>query len=133
MPEDLLAHDCIRLVRGRRIFDRWAFTEAGRRREVHVHGTLATTSSEVILGWATAGLGIALKLAGTSATISKAARSRPACSRSPATRRGFISSMPDGATCRRACAPSSISAPTISRPASLASLEHRTQKSRIFA
>ncbi len=62
VPDDLLSHDCIRLVRGRRVFDRWAFAEGGKRREVHVNGTLATTSGEVVHGWAVAGLGVALKL-----------------------------------------------------------------------
>ncbi|WP_158806903.1 LysR family transcriptional regulator [Beijerinckia sp. L45] len=62
VPDDLLRHDCIRLVRGRRVFDHWAFNDAGRRRELHVHGTLSTTNSNVVLSWALAGLGIAQKL-----------------------------------------------------------------------
>ncbi len=62
VPDDLLRHDCIRLVRGRRVFDRWSFAEGGKRREIHVNGTLATTSGEVVHGWVVAGLGVALKL-----------------------------------------------------------------------
>jgi DNA-binding transcriptional LysR family regulator len=60
-PEDLHGHNCIRLVRGRQIFDRWVFEEAGQRREVQVTGTLSTTSGEVVRDWALAGKGIAFK------------------------------------------------------------------------
>lgn len=61
VPEDLLRHDCIRLVRGRRVFDDWAFAEDGRRRAVHVSGSLASTSGEVVHDWIMAGLGPGLK------------------------------------------------------------------------
>lgn len=60
-PDDLLNHDCLRLVRGRHLFDRWSFREAGRRREVQVSGTLATNNAEVVHGWALMGRGVALK------------------------------------------------------------------------
>lgn len=60
-PEDLLQHDCIRLVRGRRVFDRWAFRVDGARQEIQVSGTLSTTSGEVVRDWALASKGIALK------------------------------------------------------------------------
>jgi DNA-binding transcriptional LysR family regulator len=60
-PEDLRQHDCIRLVRGRRIFDSWVFQENGERFEVAVSGTLTTTSGEVVHDWVRAGRGIALK------------------------------------------------------------------------
>jgi DNA-binding transcriptional LysR family regulator len=61
VPEDLLAHNCIRLVRGRRMFDRWIFEEDGQRRELQVNGTLSTTSGEVMYGWVLDSRGIALK------------------------------------------------------------------------
>jgi DNA-binding transcriptional LysR family regulator len=60
-PADLLQHDCIRLVRGRRVMDAWAFQEQGKRFEVVVNGTLTTTSGEVVHDWVRAGNGIALK------------------------------------------------------------------------
>lgn len=60
-PEDLKRHDCIRLVRGRRVIDSWLFQENGRRFEVRVNGTLSTTSGEVVHDWVRAGMGIALK------------------------------------------------------------------------
>jgi DNA-binding transcriptional LysR family regulator len=60
-PNDLLNHDCARLVRGRRVFDRWIFKEDGRAREVHVQGTLLTNNSEVTHEWALASRCIAIK------------------------------------------------------------------------
>ena len=60
-PSDLLQHDCIRLVRGRRVMDAWVFQEQGKRLEVVVNGTLTTTSGEVVHDWVRAGKGIALK------------------------------------------------------------------------
>lgn len=62
-PSDLLHHDCIRLVRGRRVMDSWIFQEQGKRFEVTVNGTLSTTSGEVVHDWVRAGKGIALKAA----------------------------------------------------------------------
>jgi DNA-binding transcriptional LysR family regulator len=61
VPGDLLEHRCIRLVRGRRVFDRWLFEEEGQRREVQVRGALSTTSGEVVYDWVLAGRGIAMK------------------------------------------------------------------------
>ena len=61
VPEDLLRHDCIRLVRGRRTFDEWVFAEDGKRRTVQVSGSLASTSGEVVHDWIMAGLGPGLK------------------------------------------------------------------------
>ena len=58
---DLAAHDCLRLVRGQRVFDRWSFVEDGRRREIQVRGTLSTASGEVLHDWALKGRGLALK------------------------------------------------------------------------
>jgi DNA-binding transcriptional LysR family regulator len=60
-PGDLLQHDCIRLVRGRRVMDAWVFQQQGKRLEVVVNGTLTTTSGEVVHDWVRAGRGIALK------------------------------------------------------------------------
>jgi DNA-binding transcriptional LysR family regulator len=62
-PSDLLQHDCIRLVRGRRVMDTWLFQDQGKRFEVIVNGTLSTTSGEVVHDWVRAGKGIALKAA----------------------------------------------------------------------
>jgi DNA-binding transcriptional LysR family regulator len=60
-PEELAGHDCLRLVRGRRVFDRWRFQRDGSPIEVHVDGALCSTSGEVIHGWALEGRGLALK------------------------------------------------------------------------
>jgi DNA-binding transcriptional LysR family regulator len=60
-PADLAGHDCIRLVRGQRVFDRWVFQEDGRRRDVQVRGTLSTASGEVLHDWALKGRGLVLK------------------------------------------------------------------------
>ena len=60
-PEDLKQHNCIRLVRGRRVIDAWLFQENGRKFEVTVSGALTTTSGEVVHDWVRAGMGIALK------------------------------------------------------------------------
>lgn len=60
-PEELEQHDCILLVRGRRVMDSWVFQENGRRFEVTLKGTLTTTSGEVVHDWVRAGMGIALK------------------------------------------------------------------------
>lgn len=60
-PEDLRQHDCIRLVRGRRVIDAWSFQEGGRRFELTVSGSLTTTSGEVVHNWVRAGRGVGLK------------------------------------------------------------------------
>jgi DNA-binding transcriptional LysR family regulator len=60
-PEDLLRHNCIRLVRGRHVFDQWTFAENGKPREVQVQGTLMTNNSEVMHGWGLMGRGIIFK------------------------------------------------------------------------
>ena len=60
-PIDLLDHDCARLVRGRRVFDRWIFKEDGRVREIQVQGTLLTNNSEVMHEWALAGRAVTIK------------------------------------------------------------------------
>jgi DNA-binding transcriptional LysR family regulator len=60
-PEDLLRHDCIRLVRGRHVFDRWTFLENNKPREVRVNGTLLTNHSEVMHEWTLMGRGLGFK------------------------------------------------------------------------
>jgi DNA-binding transcriptional LysR family regulator len=60
-PEDLSAHQCLRLVRGRRLMDRWRFQCDGAIRELQVSGRLSTTSSEVLYQWALEGYGIGIK------------------------------------------------------------------------
>ncbi|MDB5761407.1 MAG: transcriptional regulator, LysR family protein [Herminiimonas sp.] len=60
-PEDLSAHQCLRLVRGRRLIDRWRFECDGAIREMQVSGRLSTTSSEVLYQWALEGYGIGIK------------------------------------------------------------------------
>jgi DNA-binding transcriptional LysR family regulator len=60
-PEDLLEHECIRLVRGRHVFDQWTFSENGTTREVQVRGSLLSNSAEVMHGWALMGRGIVQK------------------------------------------------------------------------
>lgn len=60
-PADLLEHDCARLVRGRRVFDRWVYNEHGEVREIRVTGKLLSNNAEVIHQWAVAGKAIAYK------------------------------------------------------------------------
>jgi DNA-binding transcriptional LysR family regulator len=60
-PDDLLRHNCIRLVRGRHVFDRWTFAENSKLREVRVRGALMTDNAEVMHGWALMGRGLVLK------------------------------------------------------------------------
>jgi DNA-binding transcriptional LysR family regulator len=61
IPDDLLEHECIRLMRGRKLFDRWLFREDGVNREIRVRGRLMTTSSEVTYQWICNGYGIGIK------------------------------------------------------------------------
>lgn len=60
-PADLQLHDCILLLRGRHLMDRWLFQENGERIEIPVRGALSTNNAEVVHGWALAGRGVALK------------------------------------------------------------------------
>ena len=61
VPHDVLAHECIRLVRGRRVVDIWTFLIDGVPHDLHVSGQLSSTSAEVVHDWTLAGRGIALK------------------------------------------------------------------------
>ena len=60
-PEALQDHDCLRLVRGHRVFDRWRFQRDGAFVDIDVKGRLSTASGEVLHDWALAGRGVALK------------------------------------------------------------------------
>lgn len=60
-PLDLLDHDCIRLIRGRHVFDRWIFKEDGCIVEVPIRGSLLTNNAEVMHDWALAGRAISIK------------------------------------------------------------------------
>jgi DNA-binding transcriptional LysR family regulator len=62
VPEDLLKHDCLLLVRGRRVFDRWQFVDNGNAYDLQVRGRMLTSSSEVTHQWALSGYGIAVKM-----------------------------------------------------------------------
>jgi DNA-binding transcriptional LysR family regulator len=60
-PDDLLEHECICLVRGRHIFNRWTFSEDGKVRELQVRSVLMSDHAEVVHDWALMGHGITLK------------------------------------------------------------------------
>ena len=60
-PEDLLAHACIRLVRGRHVFDTWTFVDDKQLLDVQVRGALSTSNAEVLHGWILDGYGMGLK------------------------------------------------------------------------
>jgi DNA-binding transcriptional LysR family regulator len=60
-PEDLLKHNCIRRVRGRRVVGNWRFAEGGNVRELRVNGNLCTNSGEVMHEWLLKGRGIGVK------------------------------------------------------------------------
>lgn len=61
-PDDLLNHNCIRLMRRQRTFDEWRFqTPEGEIRNVQVSGTLLTSSGEVMHQWTLEGRGIGMK------------------------------------------------------------------------
>ncbi|RUL65750.1 LysR family transcriptional regulator [Dyella dinghuensis] len=60
-PDDLLSHECILLMFGRHVYDRWPFQEDGKEREIQVHGSLCCDNTEVVRGWALAGCGVATR------------------------------------------------------------------------
>lgn len=62
VPEDLLGHECIRLVRGYEVIDHWRFSVDGEPRELQVSGRLTSSSAEIVHGWALSGRGIAVKV-----------------------------------------------------------------------
>jgi DNA-binding transcriptional LysR family regulator len=61
-PDDLSQHDCIRLIRGERMMERWLFAENGVQRAVRVRGALSTDNSEVMHDWLLDGHGVGLKV-----------------------------------------------------------------------
>lgn len=61
-PDDLLAHDCLCVVRGRRVLKRWKVRDASGPREIQVMPRLSSSSGEVVHNWVLAGHGIGLKL-----------------------------------------------------------------------
>jgi DNA-binding transcriptional LysR family regulator len=61
-PNDLLQHDCVRLMRGRYVLDHWAFKEEDRVTQIQVQGSLLTNNAEVAHDWAVAGRAVALKV-----------------------------------------------------------------------
>ena len=60
-PADLLRHDCVLLLRGHQVLDRWTFVENGKPLEIRVRGALLTSSAEVMHEWVLAGHGVGLK------------------------------------------------------------------------
>ena len=60
-PDDLLSHECVLLMRGRRVFNRWLFRQGSDVHEIHVSGRLMSTSSEVVYDWILQGRGIGIK------------------------------------------------------------------------
>jgi len=59
--DDLLQHNCIRLLRGRDVLDRWVFKDGNTAQEIQVRGNLSTNNAEVMHQWILAGRGIGLK------------------------------------------------------------------------
>jgi DNA-binding transcriptional LysR family regulator len=60
-PEDLLQHNCIRKLRGRRVMDSWRFVDERGYRDIPIKGSLATDSGEVMHEWLLNGRGIGQK------------------------------------------------------------------------
>ena len=61
VPGDLAQHNCLRLARRHRLFDRWPFQIEGDRQHIAVTGSLSSSSGEVLHGWALAGEGLSLE------------------------------------------------------------------------
>lgn len=60
-PEDLAAHECLRLVLGDALHERWRFARHGEWSVVTVGGRRNSDDGEIVRRWAVAGLGIAYK------------------------------------------------------------------------
>jgi DNA-binding transcriptional LysR family regulator len=60
-PDDLLSHECILLMFGRHLFDRWPFQEDGKQRNVQVQGSLCCDNTEVVHSWALSGCGVTMR------------------------------------------------------------------------
>jgi DNA-binding transcriptional LysR family regulator len=61
VPQDLTRHNCIRMIRGGQVFDRWPFVVDGVQREVVVSGALTANGADVVHSWVLAGRGIGIK------------------------------------------------------------------------
>jgi LysR family transcriptional regulator, transcriptional activator for dmlA len=57
-PDDLRAHDCLRLARRHHLIDRWRFTRESGEFEMQVAGTLSSGDGSVLRAWALSGEGI---------------------------------------------------------------------------
>jgi DNA-binding transcriptional LysR family regulator len=57
-PKDLLAHNCIRVGVGDRVYDRWEFESKGKALEVQVKGSLIMNDSLLALDAALDGIGL---------------------------------------------------------------------------
>jgi LysR family transcriptional activator of dmlA len=57
-PDDLRAHNCLRLARRHRLIDLWRFTRDGAAFEIQVKGTLSSGDGTVLRGWALSGEGV---------------------------------------------------------------------------
>ncbi|HXA46938.1 MAG TPA: LysR family transcriptional regulator [Burkholderiaceae bacterium] len=60
-PQALRTHQCLRLVLGSAVHERWSFTFGGEREAVTVAGRWTSDDGEMVRRWALAGLGIAYK------------------------------------------------------------------------
>ena len=61
VPEDLLQHNCLRKLRGRRVIESWRFIDRKGPRDIRVGGSLTTNSGEVMHEWLLNGRGIGQK------------------------------------------------------------------------
>jgi DNA-binding transcriptional LysR family regulator len=57
-PDELRAHNCLRLARRHRLIDLWRFTRDGAEFEIQVKGTLSSGDGTVLRGWALSGEGV---------------------------------------------------------------------------
>jgi DNA-binding transcriptional LysR family regulator len=57
-PADLANHECLRLARRHRLFDRWRFRTESGVEEIKVGGRLSSSSGDVLHGWAPEGHGL---------------------------------------------------------------------------
>ncbi len=60
-PQDLREHQCLRLVLGSAVHERWNFTQGNGRQTVAVTGRWRSDDGEIVRRWALAGYGIAYK------------------------------------------------------------------------
>jgi DNA-binding transcriptional LysR family regulator len=60
-PADLADHECLRLARRHRLYDRWRFRTDGGVEEIKVGGSLSSSSGDVLHEWALEGRGLSLE------------------------------------------------------------------------